>query len=55
MVCTVFKDYGIVPVQARGAWVTTRAVDNSVKTTKLLKEHQNSEWHLAAMKKRALN
>ena len=32
MVCTVCKDYGKVPVQARGAWVT-RAVDNWVKAT----------------------
>ena len=54
MVCTVCKDYGKVPVQARGAWVT-RAVDNWVKATELLKKHQKSEWHLAAMEKRALN
>ena len=32
MVCTVSKNYGKVPVQSRGAWVT-RAVDNWVKAT----------------------
>ena len=41
-------------MQARGAWIT-RAGDNWVKATKLLKKHQKSEWYLAAMERKALN
>ena len=54
MVCTVCKTYGKVPVQARGARVT-RPVNNWVKTTTLLNNHEKSEWHLAAVEKGALN
>lgn len=54
MVCTVCKTYEKVPVQARGAWVT-RPVDNWVKATTLLNNHEKSEWHLAAVEKRGLN
>ena len=54
MVCTVCKNYGKVSVQARGAWVT-RAVNNWVKATEWLETHQKFEWHLAAIKRRALN
>ena len=54
MVCTVCKTYGKVPVQARGAWVTC-PVDNWVKATTLLNNHEKSEWHLADIEKRALN
>ena len=54
MVCTVCKVYGKVPVQARGAWVS-RPVDNWVKATALLKKHEKSEWHLAAVEKKALS
>ncbi len=54
MVCTVCKVYGKAPVQARGAWVT-RPVDNWVKATALLTKHEKSDWHLAAVEKRALS
>ena len=50
MVCIVCKAYGKVPVQARGAWVT-RPVSNWVKATALLKKHDKSEWHVAAVEK----
>ena len=54
MVCTVCKVYGKVPVQANGAWVT-RPVNNWAKATTLLANHEKSEWHLAAIEKRALS
>ena len=54
VVCTVCKTYGKVPVQARGAWVT-RPVDNWVKATTLLKNHEKPEWYLAAVEKRVPN
>ena len=54
MVCTVCKVYGIVPSQAKGAWVT-RAVDNWTKAPERLKKHDESEWHLAAVEKRRLS
>ena len=54
MVCTVCKIFGKIPVQARGAWVTW-PVDNWMKAATLLRKCEKSEWHLAAVEKRALN
>ena len=48
MLCSVCTKYGKPPVQARGAWVT-RAINNWPKATDLLKKHESSEWHLAAL------
>lgn len=50
---TFCTEYGKLPVQARGAWVT-RPIDNWVKAATLLKKHQQSEWHLSAVEKYAL-
>ena len=41
-------------MQSRGARVT-RPVDNWVKAITLLKNHEKSKWHLAAVEKGALN
>ena len=41
-------------VQAKGAWVT-RPVCNWVKATSLLAKLEKSEWHLAAVEKKALS
>ena len=54
MVCTVCEVFGIVPLQAKGVWVT-RAVDNWTKAPERLKKHDESEWHLAALEKRMLS
>ena len=54
MICTVCKVYGKVPVQAKGAWVT-RPVNNWAKATTLLANHEKSEWHLAAVERRAFS
>ena len=54
MICTVCKLYGVVPVQARGAWVT-RPVNNWVKAPSQLRMHERSEWHMAAVKKQAMS
>ena len=51
MVC---KDYGKVPAQARGAWVT-RPVNNWPKASVLLAKHSKSDWHLVALERRALS
>lgn len=48
------KVYGKVPVQAKGAWVT-RPVNNWAKATTLLANHEKSEWHLAAVERRAFS
>ena len=48
MICTVCRKYGKPPVQTHGAWVT-RAINNWQKATDLLKKHENSEWHIAAL------
>ena len=48
MLCLVCTKYGKPPVQVRGAWVT-RAINNWPKATDLLKKHESSEWHLAAL------
>ena len=50
MVCTVCKVYGKVPVQAKGAWVT-RPANNWAKAA----NHEKSEWHLAAVERRAFS
>ena len=47
--CSVCTKYGKPPIQARGAWVT-RAINNWSKATNLLKKHESSVWHLAALK-----
>ena len=54
MLCSVCKVHGKVPVQSRGAWVS-RPVSNWVKATSLLSKHDKSDWHVAAMEKRALS
>ena len=54
MICTVCKVYGVVPVQARGAWAT-RPVNNWVKAPSQLRMHEWSEWHLAAIEKQAMS
>ena len=46
--------YDKVPVQAKGAWVT-RPVNNWAKATTLLANLEKSEWHLAAVERRAFS
>ena len=53
MYCTVCKQYGKPPVQARGAWVS-RPISNWVKATELLSKHEKSEWHRAAVQTQTL-
>ncbi len=54
MLCSICKEHGKVPVQARGALVT-RPVSNWVKATSLLKKHAQSDWHIVAVEKKALS
>lgn len=44
MFCQVCKQYGKPPASARGAWVT-KPVNNWVKATELLRQHEKSDWH----------
>ena len=53
MICTVCPKHGKVPAQTKGAWVT-KPIDNWIKAATLLKNHQQSEWHIAAIEKNAL-
>ena len=48
IVCSICKMYGKPPVQARGAWMT-RPVNNCVMAESLLSQHEQSDWHLAAV------
>lgn len=49
MIYTVCRVHGVVPVQARGAWVT-QPINNWLKVLSQLRMHEKSEWHLAAIK-----
>lgn len=44
MFCKVCKKYGKPPTSARGAWVT-KPINNWVKATEFLKQHEKSDWH----------
>ena len=48
MFCQVCKMYDKLPASAHGTWVT-KPIDNWVKTTELLKMHEESEWYLASV------
>ena len=48
MICKICKVHGKPPPQARGAWVS-RPISNWPKAPELLKRHQQSEWHKAAV------
>ena len=53
MFCAICKKYGKPPPSARGAWVS-KPISNWVKATELLRQHEKSEWHLAAVEVQAL-
>ena len=53
MFCTFCKKHGKPPAVACGAW-TSRPVNNWVKATELLKNHEQSDWHLASVEAIAL-
>ncbi len=53
MYCSICKRFGKPPPSARGAWVS-KPVANWVKATELLRQHERSEWHLAAVEVKAL-
>ena len=53
MYCSICKKFGKPPPSAHGAWVS-KPIANWVKATELLRKHERSEWHLAAVEVKAL-
>ena len=53
MFCAICKKYCKPPPSARGAWVS-KPISNWVKATELLRQHEKSKWHLAAVEVQAL-
>lgn len=53
MISTVCTQFGKVPRQPTGTWVT-RPIDNWTMATTLLKQHHQSDWHQLAVEKKAL-
>ena len=53
MLCSLCKEYGKPPIQARGAWVT-RGICNWIKATDLLTKHEQSDWHKVSVEASAM-